>query len=296
MKAIHNTEKSIDIEKMINSRRYKSLNFYQKEKIIIQLFHSSNFYSINSYNRIILLQEFENIRAKIEKRESFKIIVLSHEYKFNELLMDMRTVISQKKIFIRKSLLENAIRQFIIDNKSGIQKVKVEDLNLFLLDCLLHEQYHINTRHSLNKYQNNQSYLKKEHKEQLLFMFARNKEREENNNNLLEGKMYLYRTIPDEYYAYLYAETKLYEYFQRLNEQLGYDENLSLYQRRCNFEKKQFELSYLYFEKQALKCEEIYHNFLNNLIEYIVAHSDNTKEEYIKDLQKSKKFIKETNL
>lgn len=148
MKAIHNTEKSIDIEKMINSRRYKSLNFYQKEKIIIQLFHSSNFYSINSYNRIILLQEFENIRAKIEKRESFKIIVLSHEYKFNELLMDMRTVISQKKIFIRKSLLENAIRQFIIDNKSGIQKVKVEDLNLFLLDCLLHEQYHTRFRFS----------------------------------------------------------------------------------------------------------------------------------------------------
>ncbi len=53
------------------SKSYHRLNPYQKETLIIQLFHSINFYQLRKEDRVFILQEYENIIAQKVKRKPY---------------------------------------------------------------------------------------------------------------------------------------------------------------------------------------------------------------------------------
>lgn len=126
------------IKEFFNTPTYKRQNPYQKEKILIEFFHSKNWDRILPENRIYLLQEFENMHAKKLRRQSYQIIVLNENYKFNELLMDFGTRSKDRKLLIRRNLLEEGIKQNR-ESDGTIVKAKIDFLNIFLLDNILHE-------------------------------------------------------------------------------------------------------------------------------------------------------------
>ena len=83
-----NQEKMVDI---FRDNRWKNgMNIYQREKIITEFFYYNIWQQINPENRIYLLQEFENIQAKKQERDAYRIIVLSEEYNFDQDFFDMK--------------------------------------------------------------------------------------------------------------------------------------------------------------------------------------------------------------
>ena len=117
-----------------SSKKYKSLNPYQKENLLVQLFHMSNFSQLKKEDRIVLLQELENVNAKKMKRVSEQFVVLNSN---KDSLMDMGNDFIHKKLYVDKKFLLEGKKKTITPKE--IQEVQIPYLHIELLDCLFHE-------------------------------------------------------------------------------------------------------------------------------------------------------------
>lgn len=127
-----------------------------------------------------------------------------------------------KQFFIRKNFIEDGIKQYVTNSK--VEKMLIEHLNIELLDSLTHEQYHIITRERKNHHY---PIIYKEHKEDLIW----HKVSDLSDRKLEKGdiRYYRYRMVPDEYYAFKYANSRVMRIFSILNRYYGEDENYSKY-------------------------------------------------------------------
>lgn len=275
-KVFYFKESLLDI---FNSRRYQRLNPYQKENILIRFFHFTNFYNIKTDERAILLQEFENVHAKTQRRSAYKIVVVSQCGSFNELI-DMETCHSEKKIRVCKNVLYKG------SFKEGSQEIPY--LNLFILNSLLHEGYHNYTRECIYSKYNHPDDLVKEHKEQLIFMGCDSFKYQD----ILKSDFCLYRMIPDEYYAFLYSYTKINEYMRRLSKIYGVDPNFDKYLRDYKLEIKFIENLFKVTNNRKLTAEEIYQFYLEKMLLEFAENTECNIDDYKESLKNSKSLIK----
>lgn len=147
---------------------------------------------------------------------------LKSDYKWDTLLMDIGIHPLTKQFFIRKNFIEDGIKQYVTNSK--VEKMLIEHLNIELLDSLTHEQYHIITRERKNHHY---PIIYKEHKEDLIW----HKVSDLSDRKLEKGdiRYYRYRMVPDEYYAFKYANSRVMRIFSILNRYYGEDENYSKY-------------------------------------------------------------------
>lgn len=210
------------VDYILNDKRYKRLNPYQKENLIIQVFHSKNWNLLKKENRIFLLQEYENIMAMKGNRIPYFFIELRSDYKWDTLLMDMGFSFLTKRLLVRKNFIEDGIKQCACD--SEVKKIVSKCLNFELLDGLIHEQYHIITR---ERKQHHYPIIYREHKEDLVWSII--SDMSDRDPKKVGKRYYRYRMVPDEYYAFKYAQNKINRIFSILNRYYGEDENFSKY-------------------------------------------------------------------
>lgn len=266
---------NIDIINYIKKKKYISLNCYQKYNIIIQCFYFKIWDKINSEYRILILQEFENIQAKIQKREPYKIIILEND----SLLMDFAVCIKTKKLFVRKSYLLNAKKQNLTNDK--INLYVDSKINMELLDGILHEQNHI----LLHKLKDQHRYYK-EVKEYIMWLYWL-KEKNITNYNL-DIKNYLeYRMRPDEFYAFAYAEKNIRLIYEKLQFYYGEEENIHLYFNKLNESKLKVENEYYNKYGIKLKYAKIYEEYLKTYIKATKRDEINL----LNNIQKTKSFF-----
>lgn len=293
----------VDIEKLchldcvaeyiLTDKKYQRLNPYQKENIILSLFHSANWNKINKIDRAIILQEVENIEAKKIHREPFQFVLLKSTYKWDDFLMDFGVNYTQKKIYSRKNYIEDGIYQKVVGNK--IEKGKASALNLYFLDSIFHEQYHIMTRHYLNAYFHMNSILYREHAEHLMWWCSSETKKLYNNQEMMRNRRYIYRMFPDEYYAFSYAEQKMSHTFTKLNSFYGLDENWNLYLEKIRMEKENTIISYQNNCKDSnpLTYDELYQKSLNEYIASYAMDEDISVSEVENRLKLQKSIINE---
>lgn len=278
---------------ILHSIKYQQLSIKEQEDFILSLFHSMNWNKIKKEDRIILLRQIEKIEAQKLKREPFEIELLDSDYRWDDFYMDFCVDKKNKKIYSRKNFIEDGIMQVVENGET--KRVKITRINYELLDCLYHEQYHIMTRYYLNKYQLNMEDAYKEHSEYIVWGSRNGAMDIYNNKEMMQKRHYIYRMIPEEYYAYQYAEEKVQKVFQRLKSSYGEDasyDNYLLY-----LEKTKESVVANYYEntndKEHLTYDEIYQKLLNSYIndfENQCQEVSGTKE----DLFLRKSIIKES--
>ncbi len=204
------------------SKKYNRLNPYQKENLLVQLFHIRNFSQLKKEDRIVLLQELEYVSAKKMKRTPEQFVVLGSS---KDSLMDMGNDFVHKKLYIDKKFLLEGIKK-IITPKEEIQEVKIPYLHIELLDNLFHEQYHsfLNTYIVQNDYKivENKIYYR-EYVEFAIWLFLKKSEDLSTYYEPSSTSYHIYRTIPEEYYAFKYAKEKVQRVFEILNRMYGKD-------------------------------------------------------------------------
>ena len=204
-----------------SSKKYNRLNPYQKENLLVQLFHIRNFSQLKKEDRIVLLQELEYVNAKKMKRTKEQFVVLNN----NDSLMDMGNNFVHKKLYIDKKFLLEGIKK-TITSKEAIQEVKIPYLHIELLDDLFHEQYHsfFNTYVDQNNSEmvENRIYYR-EYVEFIIWRFLKNVKDLFELYEPSSTSYHIYRTIPEEYYAFKYAKEKVQRIFETLNRMYGKD-------------------------------------------------------------------------
>ncbi len=191
-------------------------------------------------------------------------------------LMDMAVKCNEHKYYIRKSYLEDGLRQII--QQGNIRYAENLYLNFKLLECLLHEQYHVFTNYSLKRgliYQ-----------EQLEHIIWQNCNRL--NDRFLDAASFydsypIYKTVPDEYYAFKYSKEKIMKWFTILNKMYDCDMNYLPYIKDEN--------QTLNYYKQycsnvdCLSIEELYKLRLEEYIQCFSSLKNISIEEIKKSLQ-----------
>lgn len=195
---ICNLENIVDY--ILTDKKYKGLNVYEKEKLIIQIFHSINWVKLKKENRIVVLQELEKIEAIKNNRDFYQFEVLDNDYKWETRLMDISSSYKEQKIFVRKNFIEDGIKQAITNH--CIEKKECDFLNAYLLKCLFQIQYHIMAEVYLKKLY---SIVYKEHLEYLIWILESDLDDKRVKKN---QSYYKYRMIPDKYYASLHARDR----------------------------------------------------------------------------------------
>ncbi len=277
---------------ILTDKTYQTLQLESQETFILSLFHSTNWSKIQKEDRVILLRELERIEAKKLKREPFHIKLLDSNYKWDDFYMDFCVDKKNKKIYSRKNFVEDGIMQVLDDKK--IKRVKIARMNYELLDCLFHEQYHIMTDYYLKKYRTSMEDAYKEHSEYIIWGSRKGAMDVYNNQEMMRKRHYIYRMIPEEYYAFQYAEEKVQRVFCSLKEDYGEDQAYDEY--LIYLKKSKESVVANYYENcndtSLLTYDELYQKLLDSYIKDFEKECPNvsgTKE----DLCIRKSIIKE---
>lgn len=254
------------IKDIINSKSYKRLNIYQKEKIILSYFHSTKFSQIPNNERIILLQEFERVESLKQKRETFDVIMLEPK----EQLFDAGMIYNKKKIYFNKYYLQDGLKQKYDRTNNRINWITNPCLNLDLLDTILHEQFHIIT---YNNYDRRLIHIYRELREWLIYLSI-HFENIINIQDNLKNNYYHYRMEPSEFYAYKYAEENVVSNFKILENKYGKDENLELYIDFINKSHDEVVKSYYNETNILINYNELFNYIMN---ETILSYCQNNK-------------------
>lgn len=246
------------------SKQYKKLNPFQKEELLVQLFHSTNWQFVRKEDRIVVLQELENIAALKINREPYQFDVLPSDYKWDEELWEMLTDKKARKYLIRKNFIEEGIKQCVSDD--NVTQKRIEFLNIELLEGLNHEQYHVTTCFCFLKYKPIIYY--KEHFEYIIWLVCMDLSKKRVKKDTFDNDYFIYRMIPDEYYAFKYSQTKIKRIFDILNQYYGTDENYFSYMELI----KESENSIISFYQKyfsiygSITYDEIYLKMLEDYI------------------------------
>lgn len=258
---------------LISSEKYKKLNILDQQKIVLTFFYAENFYKLSESEKIVLLQEFERIRSCINNREVFNVKIEGSK----EMLFDAAVSIPKNTIYFSETLIKEG-KQRNQNNDGKMEYKDIEFLNLFLLDCLLHEEFHISTFYALEQgllscYRE----LKELHMYTVVNGITNSSIQQKNINN----NFYKYVMDPREYYAFKYA----YDFVRKL---MNTDVNILRYIKSVYDMREKVEESYRNCSKESLDYEAIYSKLL---FEYILKYSKHTGyscEEIIGDLANSK--------
>lgn len=242
----------------LNSKTYIRLNIYQQENIILSYFHSSNFYNIPNHERIILLKELERIEAKKQKRQPFDVT----EFNPKEMLLDAGVLYNKSKIYFNKYTLQEGVSQILTEDGSTVYS-PVPHLNLFLLDCILHEQFHIIT---LKNLESQLAYQCKELKEYLIYLSNTTIEELSNQQNNVKNHYYRYITNPYEFYAFQYAQENTLAIIEQLQKKYGEEKNINLYLEEINRTKKKAINSYRNEFGITIHFDDLWEKLMNNEI------------------------------
>ena len=258
---------------LISSVNYKKLNILDQQKIVLTFFYAENFYKLSVPEIIILLQEFERIKSIIDNREEFGIKIEESK----EMLYDAAVSISKKNIYFSETLIKDG-KQRNQNNHGKMEYKDIEFLNLFLLDCLLHEEFHISTFYALEQgLLSSYRELKELHMYTIVNGITNSAIQQKNINNIF----YKYVMDPREYYAFKYA----YDFVRKL---MNTDVNILRYIKSVYDMREKVEESYRNNSKESFDYEAIYPKLL---FEYILKYSKYTGyscEEIIEDLAHSK--------
>lgn len=270
------------LSRLFSDYRWKNgINIFQKEKIITELFHIKNWEQIDPTNRIILLQEIENIQARKQKRSPCQLVLLNPNYNFDTEFFDMMSDYNTKKIYMRRNFIEEGLKQNITD--TGVEKVDINDrLNVELLDGVIHEGHHIWTKEKIIRIKTIEN-LTLEDKELILWIQITDIERNpklDNNFQTMKNERYLYRLTPDEYYTFKYAKDYIDMVFGMLEGKFGRDKGFQAYLKAYNKEVSDIEQLYNQNNGIYLSYEDIYkRNFLDHIEKFI--NEDRKKAEEI---------------
>lgn len=272
-----------DLKEIFNKKQYKRLNPYQKEIFVTNFFHSVMWKRIKVEERIVLLRELEHVLSTLYKRSKYHIVVLPSSYKVEEDYFDLQTIFEDKSIRIRKNFLEEGILQ------AG---KKLSYLNLYLLDGMYHENYHITSyTHIRSKLL---TFLEREFIEYWLWINTLQEEEciTAKESEYIENDLLAYRMIPDEYYAYDFAYQKVCSIFMRTLALYGEDENFTEYVLVMEGEKINFSYQYNQEHHTNYTFDELYEKVY---LKQIIASLSQSKEEekrYYEKLGEYKRFIK----
>lgn len=258
---------------LISSEKYRNLNILDQQKIVLTFFYAENFYKLSKFEKIMLLQELERIRSNITNREMFNIEIEDSK----EMLFDAAVSMQKGTIYFSEVLIRDGKQR----KQSVNGKIKYEDiefLNLFLLDCLLHEEFHISTFYALE-----QSLLEhyRELKELHIYTIVNGITNSSIQQKNISNSFYKYVMDPREYYAFKYA----YDFVRKL---MNNDANILKYIKSVYNMREKVEESYKNYAKESLDYEAIYFKLL---FEYILKYSIYTGygcEEIIADLADSR--------
>ena len=261
---------SIDsvVDYIQSSKKYKNLNPYQKENLLVQLFHICNFSQLKKEDHIVLLQELENVNAKKMKRMKEQFVVFNNS---DDSLMDMGNDFVHKKLYIDKNFLLEGIKK-IITPKEEIQEVKLPYLHIELLDNLFHEQYHsfLHTYIDQNDYKmvENKIYYR-EYVEFAIWLFLKKSEDLSTYYEPSSTSYHIYRTIPEEYYAFKYAKEKVQRIFETLNKMYGKDAYYDTYLQNVfnNENEAVFDYQVANNVNEEITLEDLYQKMLAETIE-----------------------------
>lgn len=218
------------VDYLKTSTDYKWLNPEEKEKFLVQLFHSKNWEHIKKEDRKFVLQELEDTVALKMKRNPYEIVVKPSDYKWNDFLFDMYTDKINQRYLIRRNLMEDGIKQTVVNGK--VKEKGIEYLNLYLLNILYHDQYHIMTQYYSHKSLESKGVedCYREHLEYLMWLSCHDEfANEVNKKELVEHRYYHYRMVPDEYYAFQYSQKKIQKIFEELEQYYDIDKNYVSY-------------------------------------------------------------------
>lgn len=286
-------KKLLPLKDLFTQLQYRQMNPYQKEIFVTRLFHSRNFNQIRKEEHIVLFKELKNVLLKKYRCDSYAVIVLPSDYRLQEDLFDVVTDVYQKKMYVRKSFIEDGMIQ------NGYDGLYCLDFfNVYLLDCIYHEMYHIISRNQMMRKMS--SVLDKEFIEQLLWCLTI--KRDENismmeqigeiENQFLEEDILAYRMLPEEYYAHMFAYNQVVHAFHRNVSLYGEDENFEKYQWDIEQEKRVLAEQYNLIHGTNYTLEQIYEQvFLMETIRFSAKDEEEVKEVYQK-LKNKKHFIK----
>lgn len=251
---------------ILRNRNYKNQSLEEQEHFILSAFHSKNWEKIKKTDRIILLREVENIEAQKLQREPFEIKLLPADYKWNEFYMDFYVDKKNRKIYSRRNFVEDGIMQ--VQENEQMKKTRIRHINYELLDCLYHEQYHIMTSHYFRIYQTGMENAYKEHSEYIVWGSRDGAMSIYNNQEMMKKRHYIYRMIPDEYYAFQYAEEKVKHKAQQLIDIYGEDKGYNYYLSVLEESKKGVVNNYYENtgDKEKLTYDQIYQKLLDSYI------------------------------
>ena len=283
------------------SDKWNKLTLVEKEKILYTSFHRNNWIQINPSNRIIILQELENIIAKKEQRHPYTVSIKSKEY--SNYLDDMLLDSEQKKILIRYELLYKGLKTVKKDTLIDIS----DRLNCSILDYFIHEQKHIRQierKKQISEKQNNNinipdNYITDEDSEIYLFTIINPKHKNQKNKKTYikpESSYFEYCMQPTEFYAFLDAETKINSIFLDLemlfgkdtgyqkwkNDKTQYKKDLiDIYKKKNNIPKPltYFETYKMNVIERAKKISEWYHMSLLEVLDYFNISIENEQVE-----------------
>jgi hypothetical protein len=286
-------EKRFNLKEIFTQPKYRRMNPYQKEIFVTGLFHSKNFNQIRKEEHIVLLKELKEVLLKKYRCGPYTMIVLPSDYQLHEDLFDMVTDVYKRRIYIRKSFVEDGIIQNGYDDAYCL-----DFLNVYLLDCIYHEMYHIISRNQIMR--KSTSYLDREFVEQLLW-YLTIKHNENSSlmeqvaqieSTFLEEDILSYRMLPEEYYAHLFAYNQVNHAFKRNVVLYGEDKNLGKYQFDVEQEKSILVKQYNNIHKTNYTFDEIYEQvYLMNIICFSTKNEEEVREVYQK-LGRKKHFIK----
>lgn len=273
-------EKMLNLKEIFTQSQYRRMNPYQKEIFVTRLFHSKFFNQIRKEERKFLLKELIAVLLKKYQCSSYCMVFLPSDYQLHENLFDMVTDVLQKKIYVRKSFVEDGLIQNGYDDLYYI-----DFLNVYLLDCIYHEMYHIISRNQVVRKQT--SLLDKEFIEQLLWCLTI--EQNENismmeqiaeiENQFLEEDILAYRMIPEEYYAHDFAYHQVEHVFKRNTSLYGEDRNLKKYQLDVEVERSFLAEEYNHTYKTNYTFEEIYEQvYLMDIIRFSAKDEKEVRE------------------
>lgn len=111
-----------NLEEYFNSPRWTEFDLAKKEKCLLTLFHSLIFVRIPADQRIFLLQEYENVRAKIENRTPLHLQISKAKNVNTSERYDARLMPQCKKLFIHENFIyhERVLRYPIDINSSKV--------------------------------------------------------------------------------------------------------------------------------------------------------------------------------
>lgn len=281
-----------DLPSFFEEESYKNIPIAIRRNIIFSLFHTTNWHKINPCNRIYILQELENIQATLQNRKPATIEVVPSDWKFNELLMDFGTIRDENKYIVRKNFIEDGILQ-MYDKDHNVVKFEVSFANYDLMDSILHEGYHMNTFNLFNNHPEDIHF--REHLEYQLYCnyIYCNKISTRQSEYISSGKTYLYRSNPDEYYAFNYAEGIVKKYMGVVSLLYGTDNEFIKYKEHILNSRLQVENA---FEKDygfRLDYDRIYQLYLRSYYgdKLVTELLECTCDDIKKELSKSKSLL-----